>query len=123
MAKKSMIAKAKRKPKYSVRKVNRCNRCGRPRGYYRQFGLCRVCVREADRLDLELGFNIQSGWNLGGPTVTPAQAAKEITWSRQYITGEMKIGETINVFVYMAPSPSRPSAGRPSPGSRFGALP
>ena len=46
MAKKSMIAKAKRKPKYSVRKVNRCSRCGRPRGYYRQFGLCRVCVRE-----------------------------------------------------------------------------
>ena len=46
MAKKSMIAKAKRKPKYSTRTVNRCNRCGRPRAYYRQFGLCRVCLRE-----------------------------------------------------------------------------
>lgn len=46
MAKKSMIAKAKRKPKYSVRKVNRCMRCGRPRAYYRQFGLCRICLRE-----------------------------------------------------------------------------
>jgi large subunit ribosomal protein L5 len=26
--------------------VNRCNRCGRPRAYYRQFGMCRICVRE-----------------------------------------------------------------------------
>jgi small subunit ribosomal protein S14 len=41
-----MIAKAKRAPKFGVRAVNRCNRCGRPRGYFRQFGLCRVCVRE-----------------------------------------------------------------------------
>ncbi len=46
MAKKSMIAKAKRAPKFSTRGVNRCNRCGRPRAYYRQFGLCRVCQRE-----------------------------------------------------------------------------
>ena len=46
MAKKSMIAKAKRTPKFGVQAVNRCNRCGRPRAYYRQFGLCRVCLRE-----------------------------------------------------------------------------
>ena len=46
MAKKSMIAKAKRAPKFSVRSVNRCNRCGRPRAFYRQFGLCRICVRQ-----------------------------------------------------------------------------
>ncbi|MBD3275584.1 MAG: type Z 30S ribosomal protein S14 [Candidatus Marinimicrobia bacterium] len=46
MAKKSMIAKAKREPKYSTRKVNRCNNCGRPRGYMRKFGLCRLCFRE-----------------------------------------------------------------------------
>ncbi|MCL2503187.1 MAG: type Z 30S ribosomal protein S14 [Coriobacteriia bacterium] len=46
MAKKSMIAKAKRQPKFSVRRYSRCSRCGRPRGYYRQFGLCRVCLRE-----------------------------------------------------------------------------
>lgn len=46
MAKKSMIAKAKRTPKYAVRAVNRCNRCGRSRAYYRQFGLCRICLRE-----------------------------------------------------------------------------
>ncbi len=46
MAKKSMIAKAKRAPKFSTRSNNRCNRCGRPRAYYRQFGLCRICLRE-----------------------------------------------------------------------------
>lgn len=46
MAKKSMIAKANRKPKYAVRQVNRCTRCGRPRAYYRKFGLCRICLRE-----------------------------------------------------------------------------
>ena len=26
---------------------NRCRRCGRPRAYYRKFGLCRLCLREA----------------------------------------------------------------------------
>ncbi len=41
-----MIAKAKRQPKFGVRQHNRCSRCGRPRGFYRQFGLCRVCLRE-----------------------------------------------------------------------------
>ncbi|MEE2627153.1 MAG: type Z 30S ribosomal protein S14 [Candidatus Latescibacterota bacterium] len=46
MPKKSLIAKAKRTPKFSSRKYNRCQRCGRPRGYYRKFGLCRICFRE-----------------------------------------------------------------------------
>ena len=46
MPKKSLIAKAKRAPKFSSRKYNRCQRCGRPRGYYRKFGLCRICFRE-----------------------------------------------------------------------------
>lgn len=46
MAKKSMIAKQKRIAKYSVRAYNRCKVCGRPRGYIRKFGLCRVCFRE-----------------------------------------------------------------------------
>ena len=45
MAKKSMIAKAKREPKFSTRQHNRCTRCGRPRAYYRKFGLCRICVQ------------------------------------------------------------------------------
>ena len=46
MAKKSMIAKANRPPKFKVRAYNRCRRCGRPRAYLRKFGMCRLCVRQ-----------------------------------------------------------------------------
>jgi len=46
MAKKSQIAKSKKKPKFSTRIVQRCFRCGRRRGYMREFGLCRICFRE-----------------------------------------------------------------------------
>lgn len=46
MAKKSLIEKNKRKQKYQVRDYNRCQMCGRPRAYYRDFGLCRICFRE-----------------------------------------------------------------------------
>ncbi|HEV2128619.1 MAG TPA: type Z 30S ribosomal protein S14 [Thermomicrobiales bacterium] len=46
MAKKSMIVKAQREPKYSTRGVNRCKVCGRPRAYIRKFGTCRICFRE-----------------------------------------------------------------------------
>jgi len=45
MAKKSLIAKAARRPKFSVRAYTRCKRCGRPRGYLRKFNLCRICFR------------------------------------------------------------------------------
>lgn len=40
-----MIAKCNRKPKFSVRAYNRCGLCGRPRAYYRKFGVCRICLR------------------------------------------------------------------------------
>jgi small subunit ribosomal protein S14 len=46
MAKKSMIAKANRPPKFAVRAHNRCKICGRPRAYIRKFGMCRICFRE-----------------------------------------------------------------------------
>lgn len=46
MAKKSMIAKAARAPKFKTRAYHRCNRCGRPRAVYRKFGLCRICLRQ-----------------------------------------------------------------------------
>ncbi|MCA9839370.1 MAG: type Z 30S ribosomal protein S14 [Trueperaceae bacterium] len=46
MATKAHIAKAKRPVKFSSRQVNRCNRCGRNKGYMRDFGLCRICMRE-----------------------------------------------------------------------------
>ena len=46
MAKKSMIAKAKRKAKFSTRAYSRCKICGRPRSVLRDFGVCRVCFRK-----------------------------------------------------------------------------
>jgi small subunit ribosomal protein S14 len=39
------MARLKKKPKYKVRHRNRCRQCGRPRGYLRKFGLCRICFR------------------------------------------------------------------------------
>ncbi len=46
MATEAQIAKSKRAPKFSSRKVNRCWRCGRRHGYMRDFKLCRICFRE-----------------------------------------------------------------------------
>ena len=46
MAKTCLIEKSKRKAKFKVRQHNRCKVCGRPRGYLRKFGLCRICFRE-----------------------------------------------------------------------------
>ncbi len=46
MAKLSKILKSKRPPKYRVQQRNRCKLCGRPRGYIRKFGLCRICFRQ-----------------------------------------------------------------------------
>lgn len=46
MAKKAMINKQQRTPKYSTRAYNRCKICGRPHAYLRKFGICRICFRE-----------------------------------------------------------------------------
>ena len=46
MAKKSSIEKAKRVPKFSTRHRNRCQCCGRPRGFLRMFSMCRICFRK-----------------------------------------------------------------------------
>jgi len=45
VAKKSKIAQAKRSQKFGVRQYNRCPLCGRPRGFLRKFGICRICFR------------------------------------------------------------------------------
>ncbi|MEX2355764.1 MAG: type Z 30S ribosomal protein S14 [Thermaerobacterales bacterium] len=45
MARKALLERAKRAPKFSVRTRNRCRVCGRPRGYLRRFDLCRHCFR------------------------------------------------------------------------------
>ncbi len=46
MAKRSLIEKAKRTPKFSVRAYNRCELCGRSRAYLRLFKMCRLCFRK-----------------------------------------------------------------------------
>ena len=46
MAKKVDLARMTEKPKFTVRQRNRCRRCGRPRGFLRKFGLCRMCFRQ-----------------------------------------------------------------------------
>lgn len=61
MAKKSMIAKAARPPKFPVRQHNRCQLCGRPRAYIRKFGMCRICFREL-ALRGEVPGVVKSSW-------------------------------------------------------------
>lgn len=46
MAKKCLVVKQQRTPKFGVRAYSRCRRCGRPRAYMRRFGLCRICFRD-----------------------------------------------------------------------------
>ncbi|HYB74706.1 MAG TPA: type Z 30S ribosomal protein S14, partial [Candidatus Sulfotelmatobacter sp.] len=43
MAKKSLILKSQRPSKFKVRQYHRCGLCGRPRGYLRDFKMCRIC--------------------------------------------------------------------------------
>jgi small subunit ribosomal protein S14 len=40
------VVRQRRGSKYKTRNYNRCKRCGRPRAYFRKFGLCRICLRE-----------------------------------------------------------------------------
>ncbi|HDQ03656.1 MAG TPA: type Z 30S ribosomal protein S14 [Deltaproteobacteria bacterium] len=61
MAKKSLVAKAKRKMKFAVREYNRCAICGRPRAYYRKFDMCRICLRKLSSHG-ELPGVIKSSW-------------------------------------------------------------
>ena len=52
---------------------------------------------EAERLGLQMGFNIQSGWNLGGPRVTPQYTAKQITFSETIISGNKKVTKKLEL--------------------------
>ena len=61
MAKKSMIAKAKRTQRFPVREYSRCTVCGRARAYMRRFALCRICFRERALLG-ELPGVTKSSW-------------------------------------------------------------
>jgi small subunit ribosomal protein S14 len=39
----------------------RCQRCGRPRGYIRRFGLCRICFRDL-ALQGKIPGVVKSSW-------------------------------------------------------------
>jgi small subunit ribosomal protein S14 len=56
-----MIAKAAREPRFPVRQHSRCAICGRPRGFMRRFGMCRICFRER-ALDGLLPGVTKSSW-------------------------------------------------------------
>ena len=60
MAKKSIIARESKR-KYASRVRNRCSSCGRPRGYMRRFGLCRICFRE-EALKGNIPGVVKSSW-------------------------------------------------------------
>lgn len=61
MAKTCLIVKSQRKPKFPVRKHNRCRLCGRPRGFLRKFQMCRICFRGM-ALRGELPGVMKSSW-------------------------------------------------------------
>lgn len=60
MAKTCMMYREMRR-KYPTRVRNRCKLCGRPRGYMRRFGLCRICFREL-ALEGKLPGVVKSSW-------------------------------------------------------------
>jgi len=45
MAKKALIEKQQRTPKFQGTRYTRCRRCGRPKAVFRKFGLLRICLR------------------------------------------------------------------------------
>lgn len=59
-------------------------------------------LREAARLELEISLNIESGWNLGGPTVTPEQGAKLLAWTRTTLHGPAGVQQDL-------PQPAAPT--------------
>jgi small subunit ribosomal protein S14 len=61
VAKKSLVVKASKKKKFKVREYSRCPVCGRARGYYRKFDLCRICFRTM-ALKGEIPGVVKSSW-------------------------------------------------------------
>lgn len=61
MARKALLNKNKKTPKFSVRGYTRCQNCGRPRAVYKKFMLCRICFREHAHRGLIPGVT-KSSW-------------------------------------------------------------
>jgi len=54
-------AKYLKEPKFAVRKKRRCRICGRPKGYYRKFDMCRLCLRQL-ALKGDIPVLIKASW-------------------------------------------------------------
>lgn len=61
MARLALVNKANKEPKFSTRKCNRCSQCGRPRAFYRDFGICRICFRKYASAGLIPGV-VKASW-------------------------------------------------------------
>jgi hypothetical protein len=63
---------------------------GPPIGSTQWIGLMVHALSEAQRLGIEISLNVTSRWDvgiIGGPTVTPEDAMKWMTWSRTVVEG------------------------------------
>jgi len=61
VAKKALIIKARKEPRFKVRAYNRCRICGRRRGYMRKFQICRICFRTL-ALEGKLPGVVKASW-------------------------------------------------------------
>lgn len=61
MATKAQVIKSQTFRKFAIRHRNRCRLCGRPRGFYRKFGICRICFRHLANRGLIPGVK-KSSW-------------------------------------------------------------
>ena len=61
MARKALMVKAQKTPKFKVRKYNRCPLCGRDQGFMRKFQMCRLCFRKR-ALNGELPGVTKASW-------------------------------------------------------------
>ncbi len=58
-------------------------------------GLVTYAVQEADRLGIEVGLNICSGWDCGGTWVEPQDACKKLVWSETRTQGSVRFSEVL----------------------------
>ena len=94
MARKSMIVKANREPKFKVRKYTRCQICGRPHSVLKKYGICRICFRNLALKDKYLDLQNQAGKKGGLKMVVSDPIADMLTRIRnanqlRYVEVEM----------------------------------
>ena len=64
-------------------------------GFARLASIYLHAINEADRLGLVMSLSIQSGWNLGGPDITSAEAAKQVVFSEINVKGGFNIQQIL----------------------------